>query len=60
MYYPKKIVAGIRHAKYIFKRNPLAGIIIATLKGNGSGIIKPFARLSRFVSEFELSLRIHV
>lgn len=48
MYYPKKIVGGIRHAKYIFKKNILAGIVIATLKGNGSGIIKPFARLARY------------
>lgn len=47
MYYPKKILGGIKHAKFIFKKNPIAGIVIATLKGNGSGIIKPFARLAR-------------
>ena len=48
MYYPKKILGGIKHAKFIFKKNPIAGIVIATLKGNGSGIIKPFARLARY------------
>ena len=49
MYYPKKILGGIKHAKFIFKKNPIAGIVIATLKGNGSGIIKPFARLARYM-----------
>ena len=48
MYYPKKILGGIKHAKFIFKKNIIAGIVIATLKGNGSGIIKPFARLARY------------
>ena len=47
MYYPKKVLAGISHAKHVFKRNILAGVVIATCKGNGSGLIKPFARLAR-------------
>ena len=44
MYYPKKIAAGIKHAKHIFHGNLIAQVIIATLKANGSGFIKPFAR----------------
>lgn len=47
LYYPKKILSGIKHAKHIFKQNPLAAVVIATVKGNGSGLIKPFARLAR-------------
>ena len=45
-------MGGIKHAKFIFKKNPIAGIVIATLKGNGSGIIKPFARLARYNSKY--------
>ena len=48
LYYPKKILGGIKHAKHVFnKQNILAIILIATLKANGSGFIKPFARLAR-------------
>ena len=51
MYYPKKIAAGIKHAKHIFHGNFLAYIIIATLKANGSGFMKPFARVVRGATE---------
>ena len=44
LYYPKKIVAGIKHAKHVFHGNTLAYIVIATIKANGSGFIKPIAR----------------
>ena len=48
MYYPKKILGGIKHAKHVFsKGNILAIILIATLKANGSGFIKPLARFAR-------------
>ena len=52
MYYPKKILGGIKHAKHVFsKGNILAIILIATLKANGSGFIKPFARFFRGATE---------
>ena len=52
LYYPKKILAGIKHAKHVFsKTNILAIILIATLKANGSGFIKPFARFARGTTE---------
>jgi len=36
LYYPKKIVSGIKHAKQAFKAGgPLSAIAVATLKGNG-------------------------
>ena len=47
LYYPKKIVAGIKHAKHSGldpRKNWLAAILVATLKANGSGFIKPMAR----------------
>lgn len=47
LYYPKKILAGIKHAKYVFKRSPISAMVLATVQANGSGIIKPFARLIR-------------
>lgn len=47
VYYPRKLVAGLKHSKHLFKANPLCAVAVATLKGNGSGIIKPFARLVR-------------
>jgi len=47
MYYPKKIVAGIKHAKHVFHGNLIAHIVIATLKANGSGFMKPAARFLR-------------
>lgn len=49
LYYPKKILAGIKHSKHVFKGNFLAAVVIATLKGNGSGMIKPISRLARGV-----------
>ena len=52
LYYPKKILGGIKHAKHVFsKNNILAVILIATLKSNGSGFIKPFARFARGATE---------
>ena len=52
LYYPKKILGGIKHAKHVFsKTNILAIILIATLKSNGSGFIKPFARFARGATE---------
>ncbi len=47
LYYPKKIVAGIKHAKHIFHGNLIAYVVVATVKANGSGFIKPVARLVR-------------
>ena len=44
MYYPKKIVAGVKHAKHVFHGNFIAYIAIATIKANGSGFMKPIAR----------------
>ena len=48
MYYPKKILAGLKHAKHVLdKKNWLGAVVIATLKANGSGFIKPLARFAR-------------
>jgi len=47
LYYPKKVVAGIKHAKHVLPGNVLALVLAAVCKGNGSGMIKPFARLAR-------------
>jgi len=49
LYYPKKVVAGIKHAKHVLPGNFIALILIACCKGNGSGIIKPVCRLVRGV-----------
>jgi len=49
LYYPKKVMAGMKHAKHILPGNFLALIIIACCKGNGSGILKPLCRLVRGV-----------
>jgi len=51
LYYPKKIAAGVKHAKHVFSGNLIAYIIIATVKANGSGFIKPLARLVRGTSD---------
>ena len=51
LYYPKKIVAGIKHAKHVFHGNWIAYIVIATVKANGSGFIKPVARVVRGTTE---------
>ena len=51
MYYPKKIVAGVKHAKHVFNGNLIAYVLIATIKSNGSGFIKPLARLVRGATE---------
>ena len=34
LYYPKKILAGIKHSKHVFKGSPLCAIAVATLKGD--------------------------
>jgi len=47
LYYPKKIVAGMKHAQHVLPGNILAMIIIACCKGNGSGLLKPVCRLVR-------------
>ena len=39
MYYPKKIVAGIKHAKHVFHGNLIAHIVIATLKGKSTNML---------------------
>ena len=47
LYYPKKLLAGIKHARRVYKGGFLAAILVAVLKGNGSGVIKPFSRFLR-------------
>ncbi len=47
LYYPKKIVAGLKHSKHVFKHSSLCAVAVAVLKGNGTGIVKPVARLAR-------------
>jgi len=49
LYYPKKILAGMKHAQHILPGNMLAMFFIACCKGNGSGILKPVCRLVRGV-----------
>lgn len=49
IYYPKKVVAGMKHAAHVLPGNLLAMLLVACCKGNGSGIIKPFCRLVRGV-----------
>jgi len=49
LYYPKKVVAGIEHAKHVLPGNFLALLLVACCKGNGSGLIKPLCRLLRGV-----------
>jgi len=49
LYYPKKVLAGMRHASHALPGNFLAMLLVAVCKGNGSGIIKPFCRLVRGV-----------
>jgi len=49
LYYPKKVLAGMKHAKHVLPGNFLAMILIACFKGNGSGILKPVCRLVRGV-----------
>ena len=39
LYYPKKLLAGIKHARHVYKGSFLAGVVIAVLKGNGNVII---------------------
>ena len=56
LYYPKKIAAGVKHAKHVFSGNLIAYIIIATVKANGSGFIKPLARYLEIFFYFILSL----
>jgi len=49
VYYPKKVLAGMKHAAHVLPGNVLAMVVIACCKGNGSGILKPFCRLVRGV-----------
>jgi len=49
LYYPKKVVAGMKHAGHVLPGNHAALIVVACCKGNGSGIIKPICRLVRGV-----------
>jgi len=49
MYYPKKVLAGMKHAEHVLPGNILAMLIIAVCKGNGSGVLKPACRLVRGV-----------
>jgi len=49
VYYPKKVLAGMKHAAHVLPGNFLALVLVACCKGNGSGIIKPFCRLVRGV-----------
>jgi len=49
LYYPKKVLAGLKHANHVLPGNVLAMLVVAVCKGNGSGIIKPFCRLVRGV-----------
>jgi len=49
LYYPKKILAGMKHAAHALPGNFLAMLLVAVCKGNGSGVIKPFCRLVRGV-----------
>jgi len=49
LYYPKKVLAGMKHAAHELPGNFLAMLLVAVCKGNGSGIMKPFCRLVRGV-----------
>merc|ERR1719244_1710594 len=49
LYYPKKVLAGMKHAQHELPGNFLAMIVIAVCKGNGSGVLKPVCRLVRGV-----------
>lgn len=49
LYYPKKVLAGMKHAKHVLPGNYLALVVIACCKGNGSGLVKPLCRLIRGV-----------
>merc|ERR1719244_221924 len=49
LYYPKKVLAGMKHAQHELPGNFLAMLLVAVCKGNGSGIIKPLCRLARGV-----------
>jgi hypothetical protein len=45
IYRAKKIVGGIGDASKVFPDHELAMVLIGTIKGNGSGVIKPVTRL---------------
>ena len=47
LHYPVKIVSGLKHSRHLFRRSVLPAVAVAVLKSNGSGIIKPLARLAR-------------
>merc|ERR1712227_367438 len=38
LYYPKKVLAGMKHAAHVLPGNFLAMLLVAVCKGNGSGI----------------------
>merc|ERR1712242_302578 len=46
LYYPKKVLAGMKHAAHVLPGNFLAMLLVAVCKGNGSGIMKPFCLLA--------------
>ena len=45
IYRAKKVVGGMKDASKLFPDNELIIIAIGTLKGNGSGFMKPITRL---------------
>jgi len=45
IYRAKKVVGGIADASKVFPDHELAMVVIGTIKGNGSGVIKPVTRL---------------
>merc|ERR1712226_147251 len=45
IYRAKKVVGGIADAAKVFPDHELAMVLIGTIKGNGSGVIKPVTRL---------------
>lgn len=45
IYRAKKVVGGIAEASKVFPDHELAMVVIGTIKGNGSGVIKPVTRL---------------
>ena len=45
IYRAKKVVGGMKDASKLFPDNELLIIAIGTLKGNGSGFMKPVTRL---------------
>merc|ERR1719474_2101697 len=44
IYRAKKVVGGIADASQVFPDHELAMVVVGTIKGNGSGVIKPVTR----------------